>query len=78
MPRGGFAWVTGKLKKESAIGIPLCTTNRINMPQTADKILEDGFAVSRTFARDLQAVRTTGPIMILQALSGGRGVLSLK
>lgn len=45
VPRGGFAWVTKKLKQDSKIGIPLCTTNRINMPQTAEEILSTGAAV---------------------------------
>jgi hypothetical protein len=40
--------VTKKLKAESNLQIPLCTTNRINMPQTADGILGSGAAVSTT------------------------------
>ena len=46
VPRAGFAWVTKKLKQESVLGIPLCTTNRINMPQTAEDLLAGGSAVS--------------------------------
>ena len=30
VPRAAFAWVTRKLKGQ--VGIPLCTTNRINVP----------------------------------------------
>eukprot|EP00968_Pinguiococcus_pyrenoidosus_P001923 scaffold97_cov261-Pinguiococcus_pyrenoidosus.AAC.14 len=42
VPRGGFAWVTKKLKGE--VGIPLCTTNRINDPTVAEQILNDDCA----------------------------------
>ena len=31
VPRGAFTWVTKKLK--GSVNIPLCTTNRINMPE---------------------------------------------
>ena len=40
VPRGAFTWVTQKMKGE--IGIPLCTTNRINSPGTAEDILAGG------------------------------------
>ena len=30
VPRGGFSWVTKKMKGE--VSVPLITTNRINMP----------------------------------------------
>ncbi len=40
VPRAGFAWVTKKLKGE--VAIPLITTNRINMPEVAERILADG------------------------------------
>jgi hypothetical protein len=46
VPRAGFAWVTRKLKQEKVLSIPLCTTNRINMPGTAEAVLADGSAVS--------------------------------
>ena len=41
VPRAGFTWVTEKLKKESSVGIPLVTTNRINMPDTAEHVLSN-------------------------------------
>jgi 2,4-dienoyl-CoA reductase (NADPH2) len=53
VPRGGFAWVTGKLKGE--IAIPLVTTNRINMPDVAERILADGEADMVSMARPLLA-----------------------
>ena len=40
VPRAAFTWVTKKMKKE--LSIPLITSNRINMPETAEKILSEG------------------------------------
>jgi len=40
VPRGGFSWVTKRLMGK--VNIPLITTNRINMPGVAEKILADG------------------------------------
>ena len=53
VPRGAFAWVTRKLKGE--VGIPLCTTNRINTPDVAERILADGDADLVSMARPLLA-----------------------
>uniref|UniRef100_A0A7S1XJE2 Uncharacterized protein n=1 Tax=Phaeomonas parva TaxID=124430 RepID=A0A7S1XJE2_9STRA len=53
VPRGGFAWVTKKLKGE--VGIPLCTTNRINDPAVAERVLEDGCADMISMARPFLA-----------------------
>lgn len=53
VPRGAFAWVTKKLKGE--VGIPLITTNRINAPDVAEKILADGCADMVSMARPLLA-----------------------
>jgi len=53
VPRGAFAWVTKKLKSE--IGIPLCTTNRINTPEVAEQILSDGCADMVSMARPFLA-----------------------
>ncbi|MHB8679172.1 MAG: FAD-dependent oxidoreductase [Rudaea sp.] len=53
VPRAAFAWVTRKLKPE--ISIPLITTNRINMPDVAEKILADGDADMVSMARPLLA-----------------------
>lgn len=49
--------MTKKLKAESNLQIPLCTTNRINMPQTADGILGSGAAVSTTAPGILRMMR---------------------
>ncbi len=53
VPRGAFAWVTQKLKKE--VSIPLVTTNRINAPDVAEKIIADGCADMVSMARPLLA-----------------------
>jgi len=53
VPRASFAWVTKKLKPE--ISIPLIATNRINMPEVAEKILADGGADMVSMARPLLA-----------------------
>ncbi len=53
VPRAAFAWVTRKLKGE--VGIPLCTTNRINAPEVAERILAGGDADMVSMARPLLA-----------------------
>jgi len=53
VPRAGFSWVTKKLKGE--VSIPLITTNRINMPDVAERILAQGDADMVSMARPLLA-----------------------
>jgi 2,4-dienoyl-CoA reductase (NADPH2) len=53
VPRGAFSWVTRRMKGE--VGIPLVTTNRINMPDVAERILADGNADMVSMARPLLA-----------------------
>jgi 2,4-dienoyl-CoA reductase (NADPH2) len=53
VPRAAFAWVTRKLKGE--VRIPLCTTNRINAPDVADRLLADGDADMVSMARPFLA-----------------------
>ncbi|MBO9469178.1 NADPH-dependent 2,4-dienoyl-CoA reductase [Endozoicomonas sp. G2_2] len=53
VPRAAFAWVTKKLKSE--VALPLCTTNRINMPDVAESLLEDGTADMVSMARPFLA-----------------------
>lgn len=53
VPRAGFTWVTKKLKNE--VSIPLCTSNRINMPSVAEKVLQDGCADMVSMARPMLA-----------------------
>jgi 2,4-dienoyl-CoA reductase (NADPH2) len=53
VPRGAFSWVTRRMKGE--VGIPLVTTNRINMPDVAERILANGDADMVSMARPLLA-----------------------
>ena len=53
VPHAAFAWVTRKLKNE--IKIPLCTSNRINSPDVAEKVLSDGNADMVSMARPMLA-----------------------
>jgi 2,4-dienoyl-CoA reductase (NADPH2) len=53
VPRAGFAWVTQKLKGQ--VTIPLVATNRINMPDVAERILAGGEADMVSMARPLLA-----------------------
>jgi 2,4-dienoyl-CoA reductase (NADPH2) len=53
VPRAAFAWVTKKLRGE--VKIPLCTTNRINDPAVAERVLAEGCADMVSMARPLLA-----------------------
>jgi 2,4-dienoyl-CoA reductase (NADPH2) len=53
VPRAAFTWVTRRMKAE--VGIPLITTNRINMPDVAERILAQGDADMVSMARPLLA-----------------------
>jgi len=53
VPRGAFTWVTKKMKRE--VAIPLVTSNRINLPATAEQILSDGCADMVSLARPMLA-----------------------
>jgi 2,4-dienoyl-CoA reductase (NADPH2) len=53
VPRGAFAWVTKKMRRE--VTIPLVTSNRINLPSTAEEILANGSADMVSMARPLLA-----------------------
>lgn len=53
VPRAAFAEFTGKLKQISRI--PVVATNRINMPQTAENILQQGLADAVCMARPFLA-----------------------
>ncbi|HRQ66309.1 MAG TPA: NADPH-dependent 2,4-dienoyl-CoA reductase, partial [Xanthomonadaceae bacterium] len=53
VPRAAFTWVTQKLKGE--VGIPLITSNRINMPDVAERVLAEGHADMVSMARPLLA-----------------------
>ncbi|MCL1125705.1 NADPH-dependent 2,4-dienoyl-CoA reductase [Shewanella surugensis] len=53
VPRGAFAWVTERLKKE--VSLPLVATNRINTPEIAEHILSSGQADMVSMARPFLA-----------------------
>lgn len=53
VPRGAFSWVTAELKKH--LSVPLITTNRINTPEVAERILAGGEADMVSMARPFLA-----------------------
>ena len=53
VPRGAFAWVTEKIRKE--VSVPTVTSNRINMPELAESILAEHKADLVSMARPLLA-----------------------
>ena len=58
VPRGAFTWVTKKLRTElraAGLSIPIITSNRINMPETAEQTLADGCADMVSMARPFLA-----------------------
>lgn len=59
VPRAGFAWVTKRMMGE--VNIPLITTNRINMPEVAEQVLQEGCAdmvsMARPFLADADLVK---------------------
>ena len=59
VPRAAFAFVTRKMKQH--VRIPLITTNRINMPDVAEKLLAEGacdmVSMARPFLADADWVR---------------------
>ena len=64
VPKGGFAWVTKRMMGE--VSIPLVATNRINMPDVAEKVLQDGCADMISMARPFLA----DPDLVLKAIEG--------
>lgn len=53
VPRGAFTWITAKLK--NSVNLPLITSNRINTPELAEDILEQGRADMVSMARPFLA-----------------------
>ncbi len=53
VPHAGFAWVTEKVKQH--VSVPLVTTNRINDPQVAERIIASGQADMVSMARPFLA-----------------------
>jgi 2,4-dienoyl-CoA reductase (NADPH2) len=64
VPRAAFTWVTRRLK--GAVSIPLVTSNRINDPAVAERVLATGDADLVSMARPLLA----DPEFVAKAASG--------
>ena len=64
VPRAAFTSVTGRLRKE--VNVPCITSNRINMPETAEEVLERGDADLVSMARPMLA----DPDLVNKTLEG--------
>jgi 2,4-dienoyl-CoA reductase (NADPH2) len=64
VPRAGFTWVTRRLM--GSVGIPLVTSNRINMPEVAEQVLAAGCADLVSMARPFLA----DPLWVKKAEEG--------
>ncbi|MCB9507060.1 MAG: NADPH-dependent 2,4-dienoyl-CoA reductase [Myxococcales bacterium] len=53
VPRAAFTWITQRLRGE--VSIPVVTSNRINMPDVAERVLADGHADMVSLARPFLA-----------------------
>ena len=53
VPRAAYAWVTQRVMGQ--VGIPLITSNRINTPEVAARLLAEGYADMVSMARPLLA-----------------------
>jgi 2,4-dienoyl-CoA reductase (NADPH2) len=54
VPRAAFTWVTKKLKAEG-LNVPMVTSNRINKPDVAERVLAEGSADMISMARPFLA-----------------------
>ncbi len=64
VPRAAFTQVTGRLRSE--LGVPMITSNRINMPQVAEDVLARGDADIISMARPMLA----DPELVRKAAEG--------
>ncbi|MET8830914.1 NADPH-dependent 2,4-dienoyl-CoA reductase [Streptomyces sp. NPDC004610] len=64
VPRGAYTWVTRRLMGE--VSVPLITTNRINTPELAERLLADGHADMVSLARPMLA----DPDFVAKAAAG--------
>ena len=64
VPRAAFTQVTGRLRR--AVNVPMITSNRINMPQVAEAVLERGDADIVSMARPMLA----DPDLVNKAAAG--------
>ncbi|MEZ5676165.1 MAG: NADPH-dependent 2,4-dienoyl-CoA reductase [Thalassovita sp.] len=70
VPRRAFAWVTKKLMGK--VGIPVVTSNRINMPDVAEQVLAEGCADMVSMARPFLA----DPDFVVKAERGQAGLIA--
>jgi 2,4-dienoyl-CoA reductase (NADPH2) len=70
VPRAAFTWVTRRLK--GAVAIPLVTSNRINDPAVAERVLAAGDADLVSMARPLLA----DPEFVAKAAAGRAGEIN--
>lgn len=66
VPRAAFSFVTGELRKE--VSVPVCASNRINTPEVAEGVLEQGEADLVSMARPMLA----DPEFVNKARNGER------
>lgn len=71
VPRGGYGWVTKRLMGKG-LGVPLCATNRVNMPSTAEELLAGGFSDMVSMARPFLA----DPELMVKAREGRVGEIN--
>ncbi|MGE3301582.1 MAG: FAD-dependent oxidoreductase [Hyphomonadaceae bacterium] len=64
VPRAAFSQVTGRLR--AAVTVPVVTSNRINMPDVAEAVLQRGDADLVSMARPMLA----DPDLVLKAMQG--------
>ncbi|GGM08212.1 NADPH-dependent 2,4-dienoyl-CoA reductase [Streptomyces fumigatiscleroticus] len=64
VPRGAYTWVTKRLMGE--VTVPLVTTNRINTPELAERLLAEGCADMVSLARPMLA----DPDFVAKAAAG--------
>ncbi|MGW2460832.1 oxidoreductase [Streptomyces sp. NPDC001761] len=64
VPRGAYTWVTKRLM--GTVSVPLVTTNRINTPELAERLLADGCADMVSLARPMLA----DPDFVAKAAAG--------
>eukprot|EP01013_Petalomonas_cantuscygni_P008016 TRINITY_DN20728_c0_g1_i1.p1 TRINITY_DN20728_c0_g1~~TRINITY_DN20728_c0_g1_i1.p1 ORF type:complete len:741 (-),score=188.41 TRINITY_DN20728_c0_g1_i1:617-2839(-) len=55
VPRGGFAWVTQKMKEEGCVKVPLVAVNRINTAPVAERLIAEGSCDMVSMARPMLA-----------------------
>ncbi|CAH0525460.1 NADPH-dependent 2,4-dienoyl-CoA reductase [Vibrio hippocampi] len=70
VPRGAFTWVTEKVKPH--LSIPVITTNRINTPDEAERILSQGHADMVSMARPFLA----DPEFVAKAAKGQANLIN--